>query len=95
MSGTPAAPQPSEVCRAVSRRELLDRTLIWNQRHPLQALRVLERINNSHRPHPGAENARPRYPLPTPITVPDAIARLDIRRRDLLGGILHEYRHAT
>lgn len=77
------------------RRELLDRTLIWNQRHLLHALRAFEQFYNSHRPHQGIANARPLYPLPTPITDPDEIARLDIRRRDRLGGILHEYRHAA
>ncbi|WP_331763159.1 integrase core domain-containing protein (plasmid) [Streptomyces sp. NBC_01590] len=71
------------------RRELLDRTLIWNQRHLLHALRAFEQFYNSHRPHQGIANARPLYPLPTPITDPDEIARLDIRRRDRLGGIRH------
>jgi putative transposase len=30
------------------RRELLDRTMIWNQRHLLHALREFERFYNSH-----------------------------------------------
>jgi putative transposase len=77
------------------RRELLDRTLIWNQRHLLHALREFEQFYNSHRPHQGIANARPMRPLPVPITDPDQIARLDIRRRDRLGGILHEYEHAA
>jgi putative transposase len=50
------------------RHELLDRTLIWNQRHLLHALREYERFYNSHRPHQGIANARPLQPLPTPIT---------------------------
>ncbi len=75
------------------RRELLDRTLIWNQRHLLHALREFEDFYNRHRPHQGIANARPLYPLPAPIADPDKMARLDIRRRDRLGGILHEYRH--
>ncbi|MEU4746575.1 integrase core domain-containing protein, partial [Actinosynnema sp. NPDC023658] len=33
------------------RRELLDRTLIWNQRHLLHALRENEHFYNTHRPH--------------------------------------------
>jgi putative transposase len=33
------------------RRELLDRTLIWNQRHLLYALREFEQFYNAHRPH--------------------------------------------
>ena len=77
------------------RRELLDRTLIWNQPHLLHALREFEHFYNGHRPHQGIANARPLQPLPVPLTAPDQIASLHIRRRDRLGGVLHEYRHAA
>ena len=77
------------------RHALLDRTLIWNQRHLLNALREFAQHYNSHRPHQGIAGARPPHPLPAPTTDPDAIARLDVGRRDRLGGILHEYRHAA
>jgi putative transposase len=77
------------------RRELLDRTLIWNQRHLLHALHEFEQFYNGHRPHQGIANARPLSPLPTPIVDPGKMARLDIRRHDRLGGILHEYEHAA
>ncbi|MGY0063345.1 helix-turn-helix domain-containing protein [Streptomyces sp. LZ34] len=77
------------------RHELLDRTLIWNQRHLLHTLREFEEFYNSHRPHQGIANARPLHPLPTPIDDPDKLSHLDIRRHDRLGGILHEYRHAA
>jgi len=77
------------------RRELLDRTLIWNQRHLLHALREFEQFHNGHRPHQGIANARPLYSLPTPIDDRDKTARLAIRRRDRLGGILHEYEYAA
>jgi hypothetical protein len=77
------------------RRELLDRTLIWNQRHLLHALREFERFYNGHRPHQGIANARPLHPLPPPITDTARIAHLDIRRTDRLTGILHEYQHAA
>ena len=40
------------------RRELLDRTLIWNQRHLLHTLREYEQFYNLHRPHRGIANAR-------------------------------------
>ncbi|MFD5658590.1 integrase [Streptomyces hirsutus] len=76
-------------------RELLDRTLIWNQRHLLHALREFETFYHSHRPHQGIANARPLNPLPTPIADPDETARLDIRRSDRLGGVLHAYEHAA
>jgi putative transposase len=46
------------------RRELLDRTLIWNQRHLLHALREYERFYNRHRPHQGIANAPPLKGLP-------------------------------
>jgi putative transposase len=77
------------------RHELLDRTLIWNQRHLLHTLREFELFYNGHRPHQGIGNARPLCLLPTPIADPDEMAHLNVRRRDRLGGILHEYEHAT
>jgi putative transposase len=77
------------------RRELLDRMLIWNQAHLLHALRRYEQHYNQHRPHRGITNSRPLRPLPEPITDPDQLAQLHIRRRDRLGGILHEYKHAA
>jgi transposase InsO family protein len=77
------------------RHELLDRTLILNQRHLLQALREYEIFYNEHRPHHGIANVRPLAPLPEPITDPDRLAHLNIHRRDRLGGILHEYDHAA
>ncbi|MDQ1042275.1 integrase core domain-containing protein [Streptomyces sp. V4I2] len=58
------------------RRELLDRTLIWNQRHLLHALREFEQFYNAHRPHQDLANARPLHPLPAPITDPDQITAL-------------------
>jgi hypothetical protein len=77
------------------RRELLDRTLIWNQRHLLHALREYETFSNQHRPHQGIANARPSAPLPEPITNSHQLAQLTIRRRDRLGGIIHEYEPAA
>ncbi|MFE4250659.1 putative ATP-grasp-modified RiPP [Streptomyces sp. NPDC056910] len=77
------------------RREMLDRTLIWNQRHLLHALREFEKFYNEHRPHQGHANACPLHSLPAPIKDPDRIAHLDIRRRDRLGSTLHEYHHAA
>ena len=51
--------------------------------------------NNKHRPHRTLRAAAPLRPLPEPITDPERIAHLDVRRRDRLGGTLHEYRHAA
>jgi putative transposase len=56
------------------RRELLDRTLIYNHRHLLHALREYERFYDRHRPHQGIANVRPLNPLlsrsPTPTNSP-------------------------
>lgn len=78
-------------CRA----ELLDRTLIVNQAHLVHALREYETYYNEHRPHRALRAAAPLRPLPQPITAPGGLDGLDIRRRDRLGGILHEYQHAA
>ena len=78
-------------CRA----ELLDRTLIWNQAHLLHTLREYEQHFNNHRPHRALHAAAPLRALPQPITDPAQLDQLDIRRRDRLGGTLHEYRHAA
>jgi putative transposase len=77
------------------RRELLDRTLIWNQSDLLHVLREFGQFYNGHRPHQGIANARPLQPLPVPLVAPDQIASLHIQRRDRLGGVLHEYQHAA
>lgn len=77
------------------RRECLNRTLIWNQRHLLHALRQYEHFYNTHRPHQGIANARPLQPLPQPATDQATLTHLDIHRRPRLGGILDEYHHAA
>ncbi|WP_268952046.1 integrase core domain-containing protein [Saccharopolyspora elongata] len=77
------------------RHELLDRTRIWHQRHQLHALREFESYYNEHRPHRALNQAAPLRPLPEPITEPGQITRLEIHRRDRLGGTLHEYQHAA
>jgi putative transposase len=41
------------------RRELLDRTLIWNQGHLQQSLRDYENHHNQHRPHRSLHAAAP------------------------------------
>jgi putative transposase len=46
-------------------------------------------------PHRTLQAAAPLRPLPGPITDSEQITHLDIRRRDRLGGTLHEYRHAA
>ena len=71
------------------RREVLDRTLIWNLRHLMMVLREYEDFYNSHRPHRTLDQAAPLRPLPDRITDLD---HFRVRRHDRAGGVIHEYR---
>ncbi|MFI6396232.1 integrase core domain-containing protein [Nonomuraea sp. NPDC050547] len=77
------------------RRELLDRCLLWNERHLRNALAEYERFYNEHRAHQALGQAAPLRAVPDPITDPARVIALNVRRRDRLGGILHEYSHAA
>ena len=70
------------------RRELLDRTLAWNQAHLLRILRDYETHHNQHRPHRSLNAAAPLKPLPEPID----LERYRVRRRARIGGLINEYR---
>ena len=73
------------------RRELLDRTLIINQRHAATVLDEYQHHYNSHRPHRALGQAAPLRPLPQPTTNdPNTV-----QRRDRLGGLLHEYQQVA
>jgi hypothetical protein len=71
------------------RRELLDRTLVWNQRHLMAVLREYEGFYNTHRPHRAPNQTAPMRPLTDGITDLD---QFRVRRRDRAGGVIHEYR---
>jgi hypothetical protein len=73
------------------RRELLDRTLIINQRHAAAVLGEYQHHYNSHRPHRTLGQAAPLRPLPRQATS----ETITVRRRDRLGGLLHEYQQVA
>ncbi|MGW3346308.1 integrase core domain-containing protein [Nonomuraea rubra] len=77
------------------RHELLDRCLIWNERHLRHALREYEHFYNQHRAHQALDQAAPLRSAPDPISDPTQIIDLNVRRRDRLGGVLHEYSYAA
>ncbi|MFI7233132.1 hypothetical protein ACIBO5_58990 [Nonomuraea angiospora] len=77
------------------RRELLDRCLIWNERHLRHALREHEPFYNGRLSPPTRAQAAPLRTVPDPITDPKRIDNLNIRQRDRLRGVLHEYSHAA
>ncbi|MFE6756091.1 hypothetical protein ACFVDQ_21220 [Streptomyces sp. NPDC057684] len=68
-----------------------DRTLVWNQPH---LLRECEQHHNAGPTRPLARRlCFVPFPQPSPVHVRSPV--FDVRRRDRLGGTLHEYRHAT
>jgi putative transposase len=69
------------------RRELLDRTLIWNQSHLRRILRDYGTHHNQHRPHRSLHGAAPLEPLPKPVHLDD----YRIRRQARSGGMINEY----
>ncbi|MEU6788756.1 integrase core domain-containing protein [Nonomuraea angiospora] len=77
------------------RHELLDRCLLWNERHLRHALCEYEHFYNQHRAHQALNQAAPLHTVPETIKDPERITDLNIRRRDRLGGVLHEYSHAA
>ena len=75
------------------RRECLDRILIFNRRQLEKILRVYLRHYNEQRPHRALALQAPNPPTMHP-TRGEPITGA-IRRRDLLGGLIHEYEAAA
>ena len=69
------------------RRELLDRTLIWNQGHLRRILRQYETHHNRHRPHRSLDGVAPLKPLAEPVD----LEQYRIRRQTRVGGLINEY----
>jgi putative transposase len=70
------------------RRELLDRTLVWNQAHLRRILRQYETHHNQHRPHRSLESAAPLKPLPEPVD----LEQHRVGRYACVGDLINEYR---
>ena len=70
------------------RRELLDRTLIWNENHLRRILHEYETHHNQHRPHRSLDSAAPLKPLPQPVV----LEQHRVRRRTCVGHRINTYR---
>jgi transposase InsO family protein len=75
-----------------ARRECLDRLLILGRRHLHHVLVAYVQHFNAHRPH-RALGQRP--PLSDERPLADVLDLDRLRRRDLLGGLIHEYQLAA
>jgi len=74
------------------RRELLDRTIIWNQRQLERLIRDYIDHHNQHRPHQSLEQ-RPPTALDEPPDEPPAT--VTVLRTSRCDGLVHEYRNAA
>jgi putative transposase len=74
------------------RRECLDRILILNRRHLERVLPAYIHHHNSHRPHRSLNQRPPDLPEPVSTPVSDLG---HVRRRDVLGGLIHEHTAAA
>jgi putative transposase len=73
------------------RRPAIGRLLIISRRHAEAVLRGFERHYNGHRPHRARGQAAPSRPLPR--RTPTGLDK--IKRRDRLGGLIHEYQQVA
>ena len=87
---TPQANGHTERLIGGVRREVLDHVLILGQRHLLDVLREYARHHNSHRPHRGL-CLQPPNDIGRPIRKTESLRPETIERRDVLGGLIHEY----
>jgi putative transposase len=79
------------------RRECLDRLLIVGRRHLERVLSTYTTHYNEHRPHRALGQRSPlsRLPPSAADATADVIDLDRLRRRELLGGLIHEYRLAA
>jgi putative transposase len=96
LASPPQAPRANAICERMIgtlRRELFDRLLIVNERHLRRALTDYLRHYNAARPH---RTLGQLAPAQAGIRPPEInLAEHRIRRRQVLGGLTHEYQIAA
>lgn len=76
-----------------ARTECLDWILVWNRRHLEQVLTEYLNHYNTVRPHRGVNLQVPVLATQPPSAEIKELSRVE--RTDVLGGLIHEYRHAA
>jgi len=90
----PRAPQANAYAERwvrTVRHELLDRTLIWNQRQLAHLLEEFVAHHNTHRPHRSLVQLAPDDDPDSPV----ADITTAVRRTTTCGGLINEYRPAA
>jgi putative transposase len=75
------------------RAECLDRVLIGNRHHLERVLTVDIRYDTTARPHRGIDLDVPVAPVGHAGPRTETVGRIE--RVDVLGGLIHQYRHAA
>ncbi len=91
---TPVANTFAERWIGTLRRELLDRTIIWNQRHLEHPVIDYIEHYNVHRPHRSLDQRPPRPAVPHEATSV-APPPLQVVRASRCDGLINEYRNAA
>jgi len=92
LASPPRAPRANAICERMigtPRRELFDRLLIVNEHHLRQVLTEYLRHYNTARPHRALGQLAPAQAHARPPEI--NLAEQRIRRKQVLGGLIHEY----
>lgn len=92
---TPVANTFAERWIGSLRRELLDRTIIWNQRQPERLVTDYIDHYNAHRPHRSLDQRPPLGNDPQPSAGRGASQQLRLVRSTRCNGLINEYRNAA
>ena len=93
VASPPQAPRANAICERIIgtlRREVFDRLLIVNEHHLRRVLTEYLRHYNTARPHRGLGQLTPAQADACPPE-PVNLAEHRIRRKQILGGLAHEY----
>jgi len=90
---TPVANTYAERWIGTLRRELLDRTIVWNQRQLENLVADFVAHYNEHRPHRSLAQLPPRPPEAPPPAPPTGVVH--VLKHTRCGGLVNEYRHAA
>ena len=96
LTSPPQAPRANAICERMIgtlRRELLDRVLIVNEHHLRRVLTEYLRHYNAARPHRALGQLAPAQAHARPPQI--NLAKYRIRRKQVLGGLTHEYQIAA
>ncbi len=96
LASPPQAPRANAICEriiATLRRELLDQLLILNEHHLRRVLTEYMAHYNAARPHRALGQLAPAQAHTRPPEI--NLAKHRIRRKQVLGGLTHEYQIAA